>query len=90
MLERAKDTQKQINDLDKKLESMLLKVNKLNEYYDHNNLKHNSVQQIATLVSQFEKQLEGKANSLDFKKLVPRIRKNNNINIYIIVDELSD
>jgi hypothetical protein len=40
MLERAKDTQKAINDLEKKFELLSKNISKFSDYYDSNNLKH--------------------------------------------------
>lgn len=45
-LERANNTQKAINDMQKRIELLSNVVNKLNDYYDAN-LRFNSVQQIA-------------------------------------------
>jgi hypothetical protein len=63
-----------MNELIKKIETMRITVMKLNEYYD-NNLKFHSVSQMAGALKEMESKLEGKANGLDLKKIVPRIHE---------------
>ena len=73
-MERANNTVKALNDLNKKYDTLNVVLVKLNEYYE-GNLKLNSVNQMAHAIKAFEEKLEGKANTLDVKKLIPRIRK---------------
>ena len=63
-----------MNDLVKKFETLRITVMKLNEYYD-NNLKYHSVNQMANQLRDLETKLEGKANSLELKKIIPRIHE---------------
>jgi hypothetical protein len=63
-----------MNELIKKIETMRITVMKLNEYYD-NNLKFHSVSQMAGTLKEMESKLEGKANGLELKKIVPRIHE---------------
>ena len=63
-----------MNEMQRKHDILTKTVAKLNDYYEAN-LKYNSVHDMAQQVKDFAKQLEGKANSLDVKKLIPRISK---------------
>lgn len=54
---------------------MKLTLSKLDTYYE-NNLKFNSVSQMAQIIKDLDHKLEGKANMLELKKIMPRLRKN--------------
>lgn len=69
--------------MERKIELLHKTISKFSEYYDNNNLKHHQVIQIVQQVKEIEKSLEGKANSIDVKKLVPRIRNNNLLLIFL-------
>ena len=67
--------------MNKKIDTMKQVLNKLETYYE-NNLKFNSVAQMAWMIKEIDSKLEGKANALELKKIMPRLRKINYPNIF--------
>ena len=64
-----------MNDLNSKLDDLHRIVKKLDTYYDHNNLKITSVLDLSQKLDSLERALDQKANSLDLKKLIPRVHE---------------
>lgn len=76
MLERKSHVQKGINELTKKVDTIRLITNKLNDYYE-NNLKYNSVAEMANSIKDLYHKLESRAPILELKKVQSRLRKYN-------------